>query len=62
MTEYQCSCHINGKSYSLLTCGASTVTHAMQDFKHYIDVEFSDEEHSLFELADGLTIDKVEVS
>ena len=61
MTEYQCSCHINTKSYSLLTCGASTVTQAMQDFKHYVDSKFPDKEHSMFEQADGLIIDKVDV-
>lgn len=57
MTEFQCSCHIEGESYSLLTCGAVTTTQAFEQFRDYIESELI----VPFDIADGLIIDRVEV-
>ena len=56
MTEFQCSCHIEGESYSLLTVGCVITSQALTQFRGYVESEGGE-----FELAEGLIIDKVEV-
>ena len=56
MTEYMCSCHINGKTYELLTCGAITTHDTISQFGDYVKAEGGD-----FSRVDGLSIDLIEV-
>jgi len=56
MTEYQCSCHIDGKTYELLTCGATTTYDAISQFAEYVSSEGGD-----FTRVDGLSIDLIDV-
>lgn len=56
MTEFQCSCHIEGKTYNLLTVGCVLTSQALNQFRGYVESEGGE-----FELADGLIIDKLEV-
>ena len=56
MTEYMCSCHIEGKTYELLTCGAITTWDAMTQFAMYVDALAGD-----FTRVDGLSIDLIDV-
>lgn len=56
MTEFQCSCHIEGKDYELLTCGATTPMWAICQFINYLQTLDKEFDH-----LDGLVIDRVEV-
>ena len=56
MTEYNCSCHIDGKTYELLTCGATTTHDAISQLEEYVTAEGGD-----FTRVDGLSIDLIEV-
>ena len=56
MTEYKCSCHINGKSYEFETLAAVTVWQALEQFSGYLVAEGS----SLARV-DGLVMDLIEV-
>ena len=56
MTEYMCSCHVDGKTYDLLTCGAITTHDAISQFAEYVKVEGGD-----FTRVDGLAMDLIEV-
>ena len=56
MTEYQCSCHINGKTYKLLTCGAITTFDAISQLSDAVVNDGGD-----FSRVDGLVIDLIEV-
>ena len=56
MTEYQCSCHVDGKTYEILTCGAITTQDAIAQFTMYVYSLGGD-----FTRVDGLSIDLIEV-
>ena len=56
MTEYQCSCHVDGKTYEILTCGAITTHDAITQFAEYVEACKGD-----FTRVDGLSIDLIEV-
>lgn len=56
MTEYNCSCHINGITYNLLTCAAITTHDAIMQLGEYVTTNGGD-----FSRVDGLVIDLVEV-
>jgi|TARA_R110000823_G_scaffold117584_1_gene241158 hypothetical protein len=56
MTEYNCTCHIDGKTYTLLTVGAITTQQAMLQFNDSVTDEGGD-----FTRVDGLTLDLIEV-
>lgn len=56
MTEYNCSCHIDGNTYEIMTCGAPLFSQAYYQFNQYVKSKGGD-----LELADGLAFDKVEV-
>ena len=56
MTEYQCSCHVDGKTYNLLTCAAITTHDAISQFSEYVTDEGGD-----FTRLDGLIMDLIEV-
>ena len=56
MTEYNCSCHIDGKTYELLTCGAVTTHDAIEQLANSVADEGGE-----FIRVDGLIIDLIEV-
>jgi hypothetical protein len=56
VTEYNCSCHVNGRTYELLTCAAITTHDAISQLGDYVTAEGGD-----FTRVDGLVIDLIEV-
>ena len=56
MTEYMCSCHVGGKTYELLTCGAITTWDALTQFAEYVEAEGGSVGR-----VDGLVMDLIEV-
>jgi|GEM_PF-6445074 len=56
MTEYNCSCHIDGVTYKLLTCGAITTQQAIQQLEDCVTDEGGD-----FARVDGLIIDLIDI-
>ncbi len=56
MTEYNCSCHIDGKTYEILTCGAITTYDAISQLGDYVIKSGGD-----FTRVDGLSIDLIDV-
>lgn len=55
-TEYYCSCHINGKTYELLTMNCPLLSQALKQFEDYVLSEGGE-----WEFIDALVMDKVEV-
>lgn len=55
-TEYNCSCHIDGKTYNLVTMNCPLLSQAQDQFEHYVLSEGGE-----WEFVDGLVMDKVEV-
>ena len=56
MNEYNCSCHIDGSSYSIQTVKCISTFNAIQQLKEYVKASGGN-----FNLVDGLSIDLVEV-
>ena len=56
MTEYNCSCHVDGKSYDFQTLGAVTIWQALEQFS---DLLIS--EGASLARVDGLTLDLIEI-
>ncbi|URC15437.1 hypothetical protein JLT2_69 [Paraglaciecola Antarctic JLT virus 2] len=56
MNEYNCSCHIDGQSYSMQTVKCISTFNAMQQLKEHVKIKGGN-----FNLVDGLSLDLVEV-
>ena len=56
MNEYNCSCHIDGQSYSMQTLHSTGTFNAIQQLKEYVKSRGGN-----FNLVDGLSIDLVEI-
>lgn len=55
-TEYKCSCHIDGKTYTLVTMNCPLLSQALKQFEDYVLSEGGE-----WEFIDGLVMDRVEV-
>ena len=56
MTEFRCSCHIDNKIYEFETLGAVILSHALTQFRAYIEAEGAE-----WEMVEGLALDKIDV-
>lgn len=55
-TEYNCSCHIDGKTYELLTLNCPLLSQALEQFEDYVLTCGGE-----WEFIDGMITDRVEV-